>query len=1199
MESMSILELMKTYKLHDVKISGFNRIKATIKVPFTETIKGVQKKMVRIKHISMDYNKYLENLRIIEEEEGDKGEDKYFVSVDYNYKITYFKDKGQEYVYEKYNKVLQFTTNTLKNLREQARVEIQHEMDARSCILSKTHMLYEFLYINDIQHIKMTTIKKNAKKYDIKKIKMKAASFIPFENIKYNIYPNDGKCTIHSLKNLPKMPKIVYNDTKLIQYFQDIEDRKAFDVGNVMDCDDNYEPDIITLESGISAEMLHEFCQKYDITHYALDIDKQIIFKNISKTRHYSILCYIVHDNHMYHITDKAFINKLSQARHNENQKYIISMLQNENTQKIEGDIFDDIPVDQLQNYNNCTIIYQKNNLADMLCDIYNTYNILPQHSSVNNHITKITINKWKLNLLVDPNFNLKHHYKDNDNTVKLTYKQVLELCNTYKIDFTNQSLSSFILQYFNIKNKKTIKRAFFTKKIREEIKQSQNGLCNICKQQLEKKFHVDHIIPVCLNGDNSIENLQCLCIQCHLNKTREENENGVYYNLPDYCSTFNNYSLNCVIKTSLFNRYAFIERLDSIPKKHKLFHLDMSKCRRNILLHLKENNIKFPVFTTLDVPQPFNQDDDIKEGFYFIKSQNYLPFRNNGWYSHPLIKYALDNNIITKNNIKYKLCSSLSLEGDFFNDVINDFMKMPYGMEKAGTNFLVGLMKKEDVNVDRIKYFNMFEAASKYLVNHHSLSTFNGQIHMSKQKFNEDEELYKITSTENIKFDLYTNIIYHMVLDIEAMELHKLTNIIKEQKGHCVAVNTDSVEFWTNGDREINIQDYYWDNNKTILKYHYEDDKEPQYAQRKKKFVHTETFKPLHFEWTTFHDPKTNDFEQTVNCIIQSNKSWNINGIAGSGKTFFLKKLIQTFDIKNIKYKILAPTNKACRQLDDDCITIHKFFASCINNKSTIKKIVQDLQYMIIDEISMVKEAFYALFISIKRINPHIKFIISGDWRQLPPVKDRSDNFDYQNSHVLYELCDGNKLELTECRRSDKELFNLSMEVFNNPDVDISKYKLGKKECDISICYTNNKRIHINTEKMRKYKPKISMKCSKDINDENSQDIYLYNGLPLIAKKTDKQYDVFNSEIFKILKINKVKKVVTIIDPDNDTITKDIKIDDITKIFYPAYCMTVHRLQGSTINNDMTIYEWHLMDNKMKYTAVTRSTSIKFINIV
>ena len=79
------------------------------------------------------------------------------------------------------------------------------------------------------------------------------------------------------------------------------------------------------------------------------------------------------------------------------------------------------------------------------------------------------------------------------------------------------------------------------------------------------------------------------------------------------------------------------------------------------------------------------------------------------------------------------------------------------------------------------------------------------------------------------------------------------------------------------------------------------------------------------------------------------------------------------------------------------------------------------DVDYLFIDEISMLQEIFYKFFIKIKRIKPNLKFIITGYFNQLPPVEDRiGESFSCSKCQALLELCDFNKVQLSKCRRSD-----------------------------------------------------------------------------------------------------------------------------------------------------------------------------------
>ena len=122
------------------------------------------------------------------------------------------------------------------------------------------------------------------------------------------------------------------------------------------------------------------------------------------------------------------------------------------------------------------------------------------------------------------------------------------------------------------------------------------------------------------------------------------------------------------------------------------------------------------------------------------------------------------------------------------------------------------------------------------------------------------------------------------------------------------------------------------------------------------------------------------------------------------------------------------------------------------------------DLDYIFVDEVSMLGEVFYKFLMMIKKVRTDIKFIISGDYNQLKPVNDRiSIHTDYANSPCLFELADYNKLELTKCRRADDTLYNL-IKFDNIPNVKPSDFtETDEYKNDINICFTNKKRIEIN----------------------------------------------------------------------------------------------------------------------------------------
>lgn len=352
--------------------------------------------------------------------------------------------------------------------------------------------------------------------------------------------------------------------------------------------------------------------------------------------------------------------------------------------------------------------------------------------------------------------------------------------------------------------------------------------------------------------------------------------------------------------------------------------------------------------------------------------------------------------------------------------------------------------------------------------------------------------------------------------------------------------------------------------------------------------------------QWNVTAD--NDDFEKLVNDILQSKKSYFIQGRAGCGKSTLLKLLMSKLDESS--YITLAPTNKACRVVNGQ--TIHKFLAGAFNNKKSLMRKLEGVSFMIVDEISMVKELFYKVFLSIKRIKKDIRFILCGDFKQLKPVNDRYD-YDYENSPALFEICDGHKLELTKCRRADRIMFDLcNPETIN--EIDIKQFE--DKFTSRHLSFTNNKRIAINSiicmnnfikaevekAKQNKKKQPTTYKLAKLDFDKNSQDVELLAGMPIIARINCKAHNIANNETFVIKSITD-KSIVVTSDVSNESVT--IAMGDFQKLFYVAFCITTYRAQGCTFNHPYTINEWSLFDERLKYVALSRATKKEYINII
>ena len=186
------------------------------------------------------------------------------------------------------------------------------------------------------------------------------------------------------------------------------------------------------------------------------------------------------------------------------------------------------------------------------------------------------------------------------------------------------------------------------------------------------------------------------------------------------------------------------------------------------------------------------------------------------------------------------------------------------------------------------------------------------------------------------------------------------------------------------------------------------------------------------------------------------------------------------------------------------------------------------------VDEISMVKEVFYRFFTIIRRYAPKIKFIIIGDFAQFKPVQD-SYQGSYEDSPALYQLCDGQRVNLTKCRRSDDELFSL----YSNPkNIDKINLRLFKFQgiTQLNIAYTHKTRKYVNKQCMVQFiGDKDYLKCSASIYNEKTQKVKIFEGMPIVAYRNEPKEGICNSEVFTIKSIDCDEKTFSFMVGDNE----------------------------------------------------------------
>ena len=116
---------------------------------------------------------------------------------------------------------------------------------------------------------------------------------------------------------------------------------------------------------------------------------------------------------------------------------------------------------------------------------------------------------------------------------------------------------------------------------------------------------------------------------------------------------------------------------------------------------------------------------DKIQCGLYYVKTDNRFPFRECGFYSQPLVEYGIQQNIITKEDIKLKFIPSYSLPHDYFKPIVEkilnafkdlDDYKAKNTLQKLAVNSYIGCLARMLYNRCKSEYTTSHMEAISYI---------------------------------------------------------------------------------------------------------------------------------------------------------------------------------------------------------------------------------------------------------------------------------------------------------------------------------------------------------------------------------------------------------------------------------------------------------------------------------------------------
>jgi len=594
----------------------------------------------------------------------------------------------------------------------------------------------------------------------------------------------------------------------------------------------------------------------------------------------------------------------------------------------------------------------------------------------------------------------------------------------------------------------------------------------------------------------------------------------------------------------------------------------DLIKCYRNAMYNPLDAWI---MFDFNDCWEDFNKKywKNLPTGLYYVETEDTMLFKKSNVYSNTIIEYAWKCNIPFR--IIYQLIPKKKelLGKDYFRPLIDKIIEYSKGDEKIAKlpiNMISGLLGKSETEGTRIHLNKDTEQIMSWLDTNANLGN---SILMHKLPLEDNRFLYGVKKQFK---SVETNIpMYIQILDHCNIMLHQMCSSIN---GHLVARKADCAVFkniisdvktsdeW-GGMRECEVP--------TIHKVEVCEDYEMRIDE----------------EWDEHNIDDSDDWKY-INDILDNKGGLLLQGNAGNGKTWVAMNIIKQY---GTRVKVLAPTNKAALNIGGN--TIHLFLKMSEEGKvsSKLLNIIRDnYDLIVVDEISMIDADMWRRLCLLKQ-QANVKFLLLGDDKQCPPVEvDGLDS--YFNHPAVRYLTNNQRNTLTIRKRYDEELYNMLQDV---NDIDTKRFLF--KETQVNICYYNDTAIFINKMWNDRLRTPTSLFIPMNEDDDKSQDMYVYEGLPVIAMKNkrDKEGIVWaNSEKFYVCHFDNENIVLMTERPNDNGIKEpyviDVAIDDFKHNFYLNYCCTTHKMQGETLTENFTIYDWKNMDTKLKYTALSRA---------
>ena len=739
--------------------------------------------------------------------------------------------------------------------------------------------------------------------------------------------------------------------------------------------------------------------------------------------------------------------------------------------------------------------------------------------------------------------------------------------------------------------------REHLTGEQKHELMEAHDWSCALCSSRTAVEF--DHIHA--LRASYGPQSFQPICNQCHAQKTFAEPREWEQDVLGSH---FNDHVWKAYVMSP--RAPPLVHRLKTVTDIDQMQIADVRRCRKRAL----EFNVHtMPVFAPTDDVMP----TDFLLGDLMFCTKPYkccvkqLGFTGPGWMHRCQAEWLLYTGVIGWGDLPYKLNALGRLPTEIFKNPL-DIMERAWenGLGKQSVNAMIGLWCRDqcynyklvtsehpgDAPVNSLKRIFKFDGGS---VTDYIMRT-------------------ELTTTTSMRP------LWDLCMCTEAVRVGQMLYVLKKQRAQIYELKTDSVLYKlpknkkgvleTLTFKDLSVRDLFepagqrrLDQHCTLLQVPSDElvfrvsaasggDPlmcDPKGPRRSGAYTHTVA------TWRDLTEAEARE-------AIVNGQSLLVLGLPGVGKSHFCKDLVEQLKALDKRVSVMSKTHTASARAGgvtaDHYVRRHIQHGACM------------AQAIWVDELFQLELGLWAQLQKLKGR----QWILSGDQFQFAALFDQWKGADVPedtllNSRFLHELCGGNRITLTECKRSERELFEFYAALVPGqllreqalPDVLRQARALFSFEgvARHNLVLSHRRRVRLNAQCMKAFKPESGARFIRAAHERGqlnaAQSLYVWPGLELLGCSRNSK-KVRNNVMYTVQELQDER--VVLLSEGGETLTlSDAQVADQLRL---SYARTYASCQGTEFDGTLRLHDTSNRNftHRHLYVALSRAKAAHLIDI-